>query len=123
MRTITVSLGGEQVTVRQLPVGPMARWAEAHEAVCTPMGEMALAVGMRDPTPEQMARLAVSAGLLIKPREMLDAVCAYSPELEERRQWVEENAYQDELLAALASFFFGASQPVNGAATPPGMTT
>lgn len=108
MQETEIQLAGRTYVVQRLPVLPHARWAAEHESVCKPVGEMAVALGVRNPTPEALARLALTSGLLIDLEALLDAVCAYSPVLAEDRERIGNNAYMEDMLACLMGFFFGA---------------
>jgi len=108
MQETEVLLAGRTYVVQRLPVLPHARWAAEHEAVCKPVGEMAVALGVRNPTPEALARLALTSGLLINQEALLNAVCAYSSVLAADREWIGNNAYMEEMLACLMGFFLGA---------------
>jgi len=115
MQQTEIVLAGKSYTVERLPVIPHARWAAQHESVCKPVGEMAIALGVRNPTPEAMARLALTSGLLIDLMALLDAVCAYSPVLAADREHIGNHTYMEDMLACLMGFFFGAP-PMRAAA-------
>ena len=108
MQQTEIQLAGKTYIVERLPVLPHARWAAEHEAVCKPVGEMAIAMGVRNPTPDTMARMAIASGLLIDLEALLNAVCAYSLVLEADREYIGNHAYMEDMLACLMVFFFGA---------------
>ena len=126
-RDISIVLGGKTFAVRQLPIRADADWRKTARPIVEPIGELAMTAGIANPTPEKMMRLAFTSQLFIDPAAVLNAVLAYSPELDAQREWIETNAYSDEALAALLSLFFGAApQPktaANGAVPTPAPTT
>ena len=126
-RDIAIVLGGKTFAVRQLNFRADVDWRKTAMPIVQPIGELAMAAGIANPTPERMMRLAFTSQLFVDPEAVMNAVLAYSPELEAQREWIETNAYSDEGLAALLSLFFGAApQPkmaANGAVPTPAPTT
>ena len=126
-RDIAIVLGGRTFNVQQLPIRADAEWRKTARPIVDPIGEMAMVAGIANPTPEKMTRLVFTSQLLVDPEAVLNAVLAYSPALEEQREWIELHAYSDEALTALLALFFGmAPQPkmvANGAAPTPAPTT
>ena len=124
-RTIEIVLGGRTFAVPQQTIGAEVQWRQSVQPLIEPLGEMVMAAGVANPTPERMVKLAFTSALFVDSGAVLDAVCAYSPMLAEQRGWIEEHGYADEVLAALLSLFFGvmsspraATLPTNGAAIP-----
>lgn len=122
-RTIEVTLGGRVFAVPQQTVGAEVAWRQSVQPVIEPLGEMVVAAGVANPTPERMVKLAFTSALFVDSGAILDGMCAYSPVLAEQRAWIEEHAYADEVLAALLALFFGgmsspraATSATNGAA-------
>lgn len=116
MRTITVVLGGRPIEVPQLAIDDEVAWREMAKPLVDPIGEMVMAAGIANPTPERMVRLAFTSGLFMDLRAVLNAVLAYSPVLEDARAWIGANAYSDELMEALVALFFGVTSSKPGAA-------
>ena len=123
-RIIDIALGGRVWQVDQLPVGAEARWRETARPLVEPLSELVMAAKVAKPTVDQMVRLAFTSALFVDAAALLDAVCAYSPQLAASRTWLEEHAYSDEVLAALLALFFGmtpsptaAASATNGALT------
>jgi hypothetical protein len=100
-RTITIELGSQSFEVRQLPIRADAEWRVKAKPLVEPIIEVAIKTGVALPTPDRLAKLAVVNAILYEPLALLDLIMEYAPALEEHRQWIEENAYSDELLAAL----------------------
>ncbi len=126
-RDIAILLGGRSFNVQQLPIRADAEWRKTSRPIVEPISELAMASGIANPTPEKLARLVFTSQLLVDPLAVLNAVLAYSPALDEEREWIEQHAYPDEALTALMALFFGmAPQPkmvVNGAAPTPAPMT
>ncbi len=111
MRTIRIILGGRTFEVPQQTLGAEVAWREMARPLVEPIGEMVVAAGVANPTPERMVKLAFTSTLFVDTGAMLEAVLAYSPMLAEERAWIEEHAYSDELLQALLALFFGMTSP------------
>jgi hypothetical protein len=120
MKSITIKLGGREYQVAQLPIRPDAEWRKSVAEIVQPISELAISSQVTAPTPDRLVRLAFTSALLIDPQAVLDAVLRYSETLEADREWIENNAYSDEALAALLSLFFGmtpaATAQTNGSA-------
>ncbi len=113
-RTISIELGGRAFTVRQLPIRADAEWREKAKPMVEPVMEIAMQTGVAIPTPDRLAKLAVVNAMLFEPLQMLDVIVAYAPEqLEPERQWIEDNAYSDEIMGAVFTLFLatGTSKP------------
>ena len=126
-RDIAIVFGGRTFTVQQLAIRADAEWRKTARPIVEPISELTMAAGIANPTPEKVARLVFTSQLLVDPLAVLNAVLAYSPALDEQREWIEQHAYPDEALTALLALFFGmAPQPkmvANGAAPTPAPTT
>jgi hypothetical protein len=108
-RTIAIELGSRSYTVRQLPIRADADWRKLARPLVEPIIEVAIQSGVTMPTPERLARLALINSILYEPGQLLDLVFAYAPALEDDRDWIEDNAYTDELMAALFTCFLAAA--------------
>jgi hypothetical protein len=107
MREVTIKLGGREFVVPQLTIRNEAKWRKQAEEALAPFWD---AVGLSDMSisqPDDLRRLVSQVGSLLDPMAALDAVCAYSPALSADREWIEENCYGDEVIAALVNLFFG----------------
>lgn len=111
--TITIVLGGRSFVVQRLTIREDATWRETVKPIAEPIGEIAIAADLHNPTPQKMAKLAMTAALFIEPMSTLNAVLAYSPELEAEREWIETHTYTEEALAALIMLFFGMGAPMS----------
>lgn len=111
--TITIVLGGRSFVVQRLTIRADATWRETVKPIVEPISEIAMAAQLSSPTPEKMARLAMTTSLFIDPLATLNAVLAYSPTLEAEREWIEDHAYADEALVALLGLFFGMGAPMS----------
>lgn len=120
MRQITIQLAGEELTVPQLTIRQEIDWRRQAGPLVGPLVEMAMAAGMSSPTPERLAKFGLAAAGITDPAALLDVLCAYGPTLAERRDWIADHAYTDELLLAVVALFFGqmAGRSANGAAPP-----
>lgn len=116
MRTITVSLGGQDYTVRQLTRRPSSEW---RERFAQPIEQL---VGAVEYTGELLSSSAaeferqdlgsvvkrlggsllggLSQTLIGSMDEIAEMLYAYSPELAADRDRIDETAYDDEILAA-----------------------
>ena len=113
-RTVAFELGGRQFTVRQLPIRADAEWRNKAKPMVEPVIEIAMQTGVPMPTPDRLAKLAVVNAMLFEPLQMLDVIIAYAPEqLGAEQQWIEENAYPDEIMGAVFTLFLatGTSKP------------
>lgn len=126
-QTIAVTLGEREFEVERLRIRADATWREKAKPVVDPIAELVMASKLDQPTPQQMVRLAFTSNLFVDPLAVLECVLDYSPALAAEREWIEENAYVEEALAALLALFFGmmASSPAkpSGAAPKPSETT
>ena len=124
-RTIDVMLSGRTFAVPQQTIGAEVQWRQSVQPLIEPLGEMVMAAGVANPTPERMVKLAFTSALFVDSGAVLDGVCSYSPMLAEQRGWIGEHAYADEVLQALLALFFGVmsssrvvTSASNGAAVP-----
>lgn len=111
MREIEIQLGEKVFRVAQLRIREEVRWRELARPLVEPIGELVVASGMSNPTPERMTKLAFTSSLFSDPLLTLEAICAYSPALTAEREWIEEHAYSDELVLALLLLFFAGTSP------------
>jgi hypothetical protein len=104
-KEITVTLGSKPYTVIALPIAASKAW---REALAGPFGEIADALTQANTVEvHRFADIAVlvrqmSGVLLGSVDKMLDLLFSYSPALAAERQWIEENAYDEEALHAFA---------------------
>lgn len=104
-KEIIVKFGGRDFTVSALPIGPSKKW---RDEVAGPFQE--LAVILKAANTVELNKLgdlsdviqALSGTLLGAVDTMLDLLFSYSPALGKERAWIEENAYDEEALAAFA---------------------
>jgi hypothetical protein len=94
-KPITVRLGGKDIEVKVLPLGPARKWRA--ELVKT-MGEV-LASFKTSPSPDNMAP-ALTAAMIAFPERLLGLVEAYSPEVKAEHEYVEANASDEQLACA-----------------------
>lgn len=100
---ITVSLGGKQYTIEKLPIRQSKQW---RGRLAEPFGEIATALESASVVEvDQLGDIAglvrrASGVLLGSVDKMLDLLFAYSTALANDREYIEENAYDDEALAA-----------------------
>lgn len=116
-RTIEVMLGDRIFAVPQQTIGAEVAWRRTVRPLVEPLGEMVIAAGVANPTPDRMVKLAFTSALFLDAGATLDALCSYSEMLAQQRGWIEEHAYSDEVLLALLTLFFGMT-PSKRAATP-----
>ena len=107
-RSITVSLGGREYAIRQLPIRAARGWREKVGALFTQIAnlvENADTITLTDPA--DLARLAgLVQSLAIKaPDVAFDLLRDYSPEIAADRERIEIEAYDDEITAALVEVF------------------
>jgi hypothetical protein len=103
MRTIEVVLGGQTFTVRELPVRKNAGWRkQLAEPFAELVQRLAAAPEAKIDDAKSLADLVQSlSGVLIGSIDTLvDLLLAYSPELTHVREFVEENAYDSEIMEA-----------------------
>lgn len=107
MRTVTITLGGKPYTIGQLPVRKEAAWRAQAQAVLGPFLEAAGSVQMDLNSPADIPIMLAKVSALMDTNAALDAVLAYSPDLQAAQQEIEDSAYGDEVLTALVTLFFG----------------
>ncbi len=128
-RTVDVELGGRTFTVRQLPIRKDAEWRAKAKPIVEPVVEIAMQQGVTMPTADRLAKLALVNAMLYEPMQMLELIVAYAPdELGSEQQWIEDNAYPDEIMTAVFALFLATGpkpQPtsaLNGAQPQPSRT-
>lgn len=115
MREIKLSLGGEEITVRELGVMPNKAWRDQLEQ---PLLDMAKLLELGDKieinTVEDIsATFAQLKVLLLNNLDLVpDLVIAYSPLLTAKRDWLLNNATEEEFLAAFVAIM-GVAYPVS----------
>jgi hypothetical protein len=102
MREITITLGGREFVIHELTIFKSQKWrAQANEFL-----SQFTDINVSNPESdtemiEYFQRLQkFLAGSL---ETVLDLACAYSAALEEDRSWIEENAYEREVIVAFRS--------------------
>ena len=103
-RTIPVTLGGRAFALKQRTVAGARQW---RAALTGPLTDLITA--LRNADKVEVKDWQSVAGLLQQalttvagaPDSLIEALFAYDPALAAERAWIEENCYDDELLAAL----------------------
>jgi hypothetical protein len=104
MRSVTVTLGGKEYSVKQLPMRAEAEWRKRLQTLLAPI---LLLLQNYDKielnTPADVVDLLqrIAPLLLDAPDTMLELLFDYSPELAIQADEVETTAYSDEVLEAL----------------------
>lgn len=104
-KEIRIVLGGRDFTVSALPIAQSKAW---RESLAMPFGELANALTAANTVEvNQFADIAslvrqMSGVLLGSVDLMLDLMFLYSPALSEQRDWIEQNAFDEEALYAFA---------------------
>ena len=105
MRQAKVTLGGREYMLRTPPIRRSKEW---RQKLARPFGDLAKAIELAGSV-ELSAADIPNIGDLVKRfastligsvDTMLDLLFDYSPELAQDREWIEENAYDDEALNA-----------------------
>ena len=99
----TVELGGQSYTLRALPIGRARVWRAQLEGPFSELSRVLESAGEIELTSGgDIAQLVRTfSGTLIGSMDLLlDLLFAYSPELAEDRERIEEEAYDEEALAA-----------------------
>ena len=105
MRTVDITLGGQAFTVRELPVRKNAGW---RKALAKPFAELVqtlqTAPDSQIDNAQSLADLvkSLSGALIDSVDTIVELLISYSPELEQAREYLEENAYDSEILEAFA---------------------
>lgn len=123
MREVTITLGDKQFTVPQLTIRNEAKWRRQAQEALAPFWDATGLMQVDISNPGDLRKLVDQVGGLMDPAAAIDALCAYAPELEAQRDWIEENCYSDQVFGALVALFFGQlrqlerlPQTLNGAA-------
>lgn len=104
-KEIIVTLGGRDYKVSALPIAKAKAW---RESLAVPFGELAGALTAANTV--ELNALGDIAGLVRRMSGvllgsvdlMLDLMFQYAPELEKDREWIGQNAYDEEALYAFA---------------------
>lgn len=130
MREVTIMLGGKAFVVPQLTIREESKWRRQAQDALAPFWDATGLMQVDISKPADLRKMIDQVGALLNPMQALDAVCAYAPELDNEREWIEANCYSDEVFGALVSLFFGQlrqlerlPQALNGAAPQPTTTT
>jgi hypothetical protein len=111
-----VSLGGREYMVRPLPIRAASEWRAQFNARFSALTDLlANADRIELNSAEDIARVVAIARdvLLTAPDVLFDLLCAFAPEIAADRERIENEAYDDEVIAAFAevlrlAFPFGA---------------
>ncbi len=123
MKTITVDLGGKAYVINALPMRQARIWREALGgpfAELTQTLEGAGKIELSNATDIAAVVRSLSGTLIGSIDTLMDLLFAYSPELAADRERIEDEAYDDEALAALVEVlklaypFGGLLAAVNG---------
>jgi hypothetical protein len=104
-KQVTVNLGGREYVISALPIKQSKAW---REQLAVPFGTLASALTSANTVEvNQFADIAslvrsMSGVLLGSVDMLLELMFSYSPDLESDREWIEENAFDEEALAAFA---------------------
>lgn len=130
MREVTIKLGGKEFIVPQLTIRDEAKWRKQADEALAPFWEATTLMQLDISQPGDLRKLVSQVGALMDPLAALDAICAYAPQLQQEREWIEENTYSDEVFGALVGLFFGQlrqlerlPQALNGSLPRPTKTT
>lgn len=114
MRKVTVTLGGREFEIGELPTRKNQKWREDLGEVLEPVvALLEQTPGMAIPTsvqdvqaePDSVVGLVglvrqVSGLLIGSMDQVLGLLLAYSPELKKEAEWIGDNAYDSEILSA-----------------------
>ena len=114
MKTTVVVLGGREFVVKQLPIALSRKWrerfAEPIEGVFGAVQMTGTLMGQEARDGAELGKLVGQIGavlltdvgkVLLGSMEMLfEMVCAYAPNVEAERKWLEQEAFDDEVMAA-----------------------
>jgi len=103
-RHATVELAGREYTIYALPMGASRRWRETFgQPVQTILGVLQNADTINLQNVKDLTALLHEVGDLVLGSTdiLVNALFAYSPELQQDREWIEENADDTEAIAAL----------------------
>lgn len=106
MRSVTVTLGGIEHTINELPVRPNAEWRKKLQAPFAQLiGLIQQAPGLELSNPAHVSELlrSISTLFLDSLDTATDLLIAYSPALMAKSEWVRENAFESEIMDAFAS--------------------
>jgi hypothetical protein len=103
VRTITITLGGEEYEIVQLPISKSREW---RKKLAGPFSD--LVSGMKTAKEVELSDLAGIAGLvelvqrylLEAPDEILALLYAYAPNVAAKAEQIEEAAYDEEVFTA-----------------------
>lgn len=135
MEQRTVTLGGRQYVIQELPLRANAEWRRGFEQTLEPL--LGLVEGLHKIQINTAADLAGAIGgmrelLLRSPELMTKLLFDYSPALRADAAWIEDNVYESELLASIGevlalAYPFGQLvrlvRTLNGAVARTGVTT
>ncbi len=107
MREVTIKLGGKEYVVTQLTIRNEATWRGRAQQALAPLWDAAGLLETDITQPGDIVAMIGKVSDLLDPLPALDVVCAYSPALQADREWIEENAYSDEVFGVLVTLFFG----------------
>lgn len=101
-RTFTISLGGNDYQVNQLPTGAADKWRKKMERLLGPIIETAATAGevnISDLQETGQFVQAISSTLISSPATIRGLLFEYAPVLENNKATILETAYDDEIFA------------------------
>ena len=126
MREVTIALGDKTFVVQQLTIRAESKWRRNAQEVLAPFWDATALMQMDISNPGDLRKMINQVSALLDSQQALDAICAYAPQIEDEREWIETSCYSDEVFGALVSLFFGQlrqlerlPQALNGAMAPP----
>lgn len=135
MQTKTLTLGGREFVIEELPLRANVEWRRAFESKLEPLlGLFAGLDKLQIETAADLSNVITSLREIVlrSPEMLAELLFDYSPALRAERQWIEQNVYESELLAGVTevlalAYPFGAviklARSLNGAARQLGATT
>lgn len=120
MNSKSITLGGVEYTIAELPARKNADWRRALEAQITPiLGLIEQAgAGLEIRSSEDLMAIVNQVGRLVvaAPDIMIDLIFSYAPDLAVSRETILDNAYDSELAGAFVDVL-GLAYPFGGLVT------
>lgn len=120
MNQIEVELGGRTYTILELPTRKNEAWREGLEEILDPLIGVLKGVSGLEVTGSNLAEVMPSAEMIAKvamksPELVRDLVLSYSPDLDNERDRLLDEAYDSEFVAAFTKIL-GLAYPFGGLA-------
>jgi len=102
VRTVDVTLGGRKYTITELPSRQNAEW---RQQLAEPFGELAsllesaMDLELSGPNVARIIR-SVSSVFIESADTLVELLFSYSPELEKDRAYIQDHAYDSEIMTA-----------------------